>query len=132
MLGLIGWIVQLVDPTSIDWVNVTFVLDMVFVVAFAGFMVWARRDTVRTSEATDAKNITAQDYSIQVDGVPANATAEDLAGYFSQVRTISSSSSSSSVCPHLLPSSVCPQTHRGPRRLLLPVRTSPRGQEHRR
>ena len=64
--------------------NVTFVCDLIFVACFAGFMVWARKDTAKVSEEVDKKNITAQDYSLQVGNVPKDATAEELAKYFAE------------------------------------------------
>ena len=45
LFGCVGWILQLVNPKDIMWVNVTFVWDIVFTVCFILYMInFARFD----------------------------------------------------------------------------------------
>ena len=83
LMGTIGWIVQIVDPKDITWLNVTFALDIVFVWCFAGYMVWLRRSMVIHEREVDHKNINASDYGIQVDGLPSDASEKEIHKYFS-------------------------------------------------
>ena len=82
VLGLFGWILQLADPSNIDWISVTFATDVIFVWCFAGYMIYTRREMVRASHEIDRRNINSSDYAIQVDGLPPDTTEDEIATYF--------------------------------------------------
>ena len=83
-LSSIGWIFELLNPKNSIWMNVAWVTDLVFIAAFAAFMCWLRRDMVHINDKVDGKDISASDFSVKISGLPADATASELAEYFSQ------------------------------------------------
>ena len=84
LFGTIGWIMQVINPKNINWVSVTFVWDVIFVWCFAGFMVWLRRSMKLHEREVQYRNINASDYAIQVDGLPDDATENEIHDYFSK------------------------------------------------
>jgi hypothetical protein len=83
-LSSIGFFFQLSNPKDITWVRVSWFCDLLFTVAFVIFMCFVRRDMVLNDHEVDEKDITASDYSVKVSGLPKDATAIELAKYFSQ------------------------------------------------
>ena len=76
--GSVGWMVQLSNPRSIDWVNLTFLWDIFFILFYIGFMVYLRRRVKIMERVVDNRNVTTQDYSLQIDGLPKDATAQEV------------------------------------------------------
>ena len=84
LLSCIGWGLQVANPKNHRWVTVSWMTDLLLVFAFTVWMVWLRRDMVLHDEEVDSKDITSSDYSVKISNLPADATADELAVYFSQ------------------------------------------------
>ena len=84
LFSLIGWIIQVVDPTSITWVDVTFTWDLIFTMCFIVYMVYLRRGLKNEEKLVEKKNITSRDYTIKVYNLPEDTTAKEVHDYFSQ------------------------------------------------
>ena len=83
-LSSIGWIFELLNPKNSIWMNVAWVTDLIFIAAFAAWMCWLRRDMVHINDKVDGKDISSSDFSIKISGLPSDASASELAKYFSQ------------------------------------------------
>jgi hypothetical protein len=88
VLSVTGWIVQLSNPKDVIWVNTSWICDLIFTLGFIVWMCWLRRDMMLHTREVDAKDITASDYTVKVENVPSDATADELALYFAQFGTL--------------------------------------------
>ena len=84
LFGCVGWILQLVNPKDIMWVNVTFVWDIVFTVCFILYMINLRQGLIKQQRRVGEKNIMSRDYTIQISNLPSDVTAQEVHNYFSQ------------------------------------------------
>jgi hypothetical protein len=76
--------VQGLDPTDPKWVGTAMYADVVFMFALALFMVFLRRDVSQETAVIAKESVTTTAYAIKVENVPKDATADELADYFSQ------------------------------------------------
>ena len=84
LFGCVGWILQLVNPKDIMWVNVTFVWDIVFTVCFILYMINLRQGLIKQQRRVGEKNIMSRDYTIQISNLPSDVTDQEVHNYFSQ------------------------------------------------
>jgi hypothetical protein len=72
------------DPTDQKWLGTAMYGDIVFMFVFAVFMVYLRYDAAKVGVQVEKDSITTNCFSIMVENVPIDATADELAEYFAQ------------------------------------------------